>query len=95
MPVEFEEYKPSKKIRNTGVSPLAHMVEEKNSFSILRLMVSWKIAKNEDYAKLILLIVALIIFAVAMFFIIQSYQNLHPDINTAPIDLNQITPSGN
>ena len=90
MPIEFEEYKASKKAVPVGNSPLAKLVEEKPN-SIITLLVSWKIAKNEDYAKLILLIVSIAVFSIAIYFGTKTYQAFNPkNLDTAPIDLNQI-----
>ena len=95
MPIEFEEEKRSTPIPR--FSPTGRRLENikpaaaKKSISILAFLVKHRLAKNEDYAKLYLLIVIIIIFSLTVFYGLQTYQNFNPqDVNTAPIDLNQI-----
>jgi len=93
MPIEFEEYKPGEQMFSPTGRPLGRVPEAapvKNTSPILQFLIKIKIAKNEDYAKLVLLIIIIIAFALAVFYGYQTYQDFHPDINTAPIDLNQI-----
>ena len=98
MPVEFEEYKNDRPMRFSstgrplGREPLPQ--EKKTSNSILGFLIKLKIAKDEDHAKFILLLIIIIAFGLAIYYSIKTYQNFHPEVNTAPIDLNQIELGG-
>jgi len=95
MPIEFEEQnydRPNKPIDQIGKRlPINNIpVVKKNPHPILAILIKLRIAKDEDHAQFILLILTIILFGLAIYYIVQSYQALNPTINTAPIDLNQI-----
>lgn len=92
MPIEFEEYKPGEQKFSPTGRPLGIVptIVEKKPNSILGLMIKIRLAKNEDYAKLYLLIVIIIAFSLTIFFGMKTWQDFHPNIEVAPIDLNQI-----
>ncbi|MEI6042664.1 MAG: hypothetical protein WCQ00_03825 [bacterium] len=92
MPIEFEEYKAGEQMfspngRSLGKAPA---VKEKRPSSILGFLIALKLAKNEDHAKFILLIVIIIAVGLTMYFGINTYRDFHPDVYVAPIDLNQL-----
>ena len=94
MPIEFEEDKIGRSLRFSpngralGKAPAPK--PKKEAKSILKLLIKLKIAKNEDYAKLYLLIIIIIASSLTIFFGVKTWQDFNPDINIAPIDLNQI-----
>ena len=93
MPIEFEEQRPGEQVFSKTGRPLGRVPDArpvKDTSPILHFLIKIKIAKDEDHAKLVLLIIIIIIFALIVFYGYQTYQDFHPDINTAPIDLNQI-----
>ncbi len=98
MPVEFEEFKNNKPQGTSapfipGRSPLSSeepAPEIKSSSPILAFLVKAKLAKNEDYAKLILLIIIIIAFALAFLYSYKAYNSYSPEvINTAPINFDE------
>ncbi len=94
MPIEFDEYKDNRPIRFSptgrplGREPLPP--EKKAGNSILGFLIKIKIAKDEDHAKFILLIIIIIAFGLAIYYGIKTYQSFNPTIDTAPIDLDQM-----
>jgi hypothetical protein len=93
MPIEFDEYKIGEQRFSPTGRPLGKVVakpKENTSSPLLSILIKLKLAKDEDHAKFILLIIIIVAFGLAIFFSIKSYQYLTPEINTAPIDLNQI-----
>lgn len=93
MPIEFEEHKiGTQRFSPTG-RPLGRFTakpKERPNSPILSVLIKSKLAKDEDHAKFILLIVIIVAFGLAIFYSIKAYQDLTMEINTAPIDLNQI-----
>lgn len=99
MPVEFEEFKINKpQSPNTppfipGRSPLSKnesVPEIKSGSPILAFLIKAKLAKNEDYAKLILLIIIIIAFTLAFLYSYKAYNSYSPEvINTAPINFDE------
>lgn len=94
MPIEFEEFKNDKPIATFGPTGRAldtqttPIVEKPDSIS--GVLVRLKIARNEEYAKLILLIIILIAFPVAIFYGLKTYQTFNVEVDTSPVDLNEI-----
>lgn len=98
MPIEFEEEKNNRPLK---FSPTGRFLgreslpkDNKTPNYIIDFLIKIKIAKNEDYAKFILLLIIIVVFSLTIFYSIKTYQNFNPEINTAPIDLNQIELEG-
>lgn len=94
MPVEFEEFKDQIFNRpKTGVpmpkEAKIKPISLKNYNPLVTLLIKLRIAKNEDYAQLILLIATIIIFGIAIFYGVKAYQSTNPNINTTPIELGE------
>lgn len=96
MPVEFQEYTDAILDRAKVKAPVHKepvteaKVASKDYHPILKAMVSLRLAKNEDYAQLILLIISIILFGLAIFYGIRAYQDYTASVNVAPIDLDQL-----
>jgi hypothetical protein len=94
MPIEFEEYKNDRPMRFSetgrplGREPLPKT--EKTESPILGFLIKMKIVRDEDHAKFILLLIIIIAFGLSVYYSIKTYQNFNPQVNTAPIDLNEI-----
>ena len=93
MPIEFDEYKNNRPVRfsPTGRPLGREPVPQKNKKpnSILGFLIKIKIAKDEDHAKFILLIIIIIAFGLSIYYSVKTYQNFNPTVDTAPINLDQ------
>lgn len=93
MPIEFEEYKPgqpkfSPNGRYLGKAPA---IKEKKDYGfILGILLKLKITKDEDHAKFVLLLIIIVTFGLAIFYSIKTYQNFNPEVNTAPVSLDEV-----
>ncbi len=93
MPIEFDEEKNSRPIRFSPTGrPLGRepLPKEKKTNSILDFLIKFKIAKDEDHAKFILLLIIVVAFGLTIYYGVKTYQDFHPQVDTAPIDLNQM-----
>lgn len=100
MPVEFEDHlnKPVDKPGSPMFSPngrylgKAPAIKEKKDYGfIIGLLLKSGITKDEDHAKFILLLILIVAFGLTAFYGTKIYQTLNPsNVNTAPIDLNEI-----
>jgi hypothetical protein len=94
MPIDFDENKPGVPRFSPNGRYLGKTlpVKEKKEYGpIIALILKVKLAKDEDHAKFILFIIVLIAFGLAIHYGILTYKTFHPDVNTAPIELDQAT----